>query len=104
MRMRQIVVLEAARDDLEAIDIRLTDVASEAVAARFVDRIFARLGSLSHASERGTIRPEVPGLRVIGLLRNVSVAFIVTDDKVVVHRIFHGGQDWQSALTPEGDD
>lgn len=99
MHKRRIVLLDSAYEDLGRLDDWLSEVASEIVAQRFVDKILARLQSLEDAGSRGTVRTELPGLRVIGLFRNITIAFVVGDNSVVVHRVIYGGQNWQSALT-----
>ncbi len=48
---------------------------------------------------RGTSHDDVlPGLRVVGFERRVTIAFIVTDEAVLIEGVFYGGQDWESAL------
>ena len=66
MHKRRLVLLDSAYEDLGRIDDWLSEVASEIVAQRFVDKILARLQSLEDAGSRGTVRTELPGLRVIG--------------------------------------
>lgn len=103
MRQRPIINLESALNDLDAISDWLVDEASEEVALRHIRRITSRIDTLSIVAERGSIRPEFPGIRVVGLLTSVNVAFVVTSDSVVIHRVFYGGQNWQKALTAEQD-
>lgn len=95
MRRRRVVYAPEARRDLENIGRWLTLNASAAVALRFVDRVRHAIGKLEYASERGTLRDEQRGLRLIGILPTVSIAFSVEDEAVVVHRILHNGQDWR---------
>jgi toxin ParE1/3/4 len=95
MRQRRLVLLQSAYEDLGKIDDWLSDVASAAVAERFVDRILSRLATFEYAGARGTIREDIPGLRVIGLLPHVNVAFVVDDESVLVYRILYGGQNWK---------
>lgn len=72
------------------------------MARRYVGRIKASLAKLAFASERGTVRDEImDGLRVVGILGSASVAFRVSEDRVTIFRVFHGGQDWQTALTAD---
>lgn len=99
MRERQIILLESAETDLNDIADWIIEFASEGTATRYVDRIQKRIDSLAYASERGTLRPEAAGLRIIGIMRGVSIAFVVDGDTVVVHRILYRGRSFQ----PEPD-
>ena len=48
------------------------------------------------ASERGRKRDDVrPGLRIAGFERRVTVAFMVENDRVIILRLFYGGQEWE---------
>jgi toxin ParE1/3/4 len=35
-----------------------------------------------------------PGLRVVGYKHRASIAFTVEGERVIILRIFHGGQNW----------
>ena len=70
----------------------------------YLGRVRKRIDTLAYGSERGTVREEAGvGVRVIGIMGPISVAFVVTDTRVVVLRILYRGQDWQSALTTEAE-
>jgi plasmid stabilization system protein ParE len=102
MRKRRVILLGAAERDLQEIAAWLLDVTSQAVAARYISRIQARLDSLAFGSERGTVRGEADGLRIIGLLPGVSVAFVVDGDTVTVLRILYRGRSFSAS--PQGDE
>jgi toxin ParE1/3/4 len=52
------------------------------------------------ASERGRVRDDIrPGLRVVGFLRRVTIAFAVGEAEVIILRVFYRGQDWEEALS-----
>lgn len=105
MKRRTIRYAPEAERDLERLSDWLADVASEATAIRYIRQIKQRIESLSEGSERGTIRDSRSKLRVVGVLKSVSVAFHVDEDAVNIQRVMYGGQDWQSALTADdGDD
>lgn len=105
MQRRQIVISDLAQRDLEKIADWLTSEASLTLATRYVARIRDRLKALEYGAERGTVRSHpARGLRVVGLLRSVSVAFTVDDQSVRIIRIFHGGQDWRAELSEETDE
>lgn len=103
MRRRQVRLLETAKTDLEALASWLGEAASERFMLDYLARIHKRLDSLAHASERASLRSRNPDLRVIGLMRSITVAFVVEADEVLVIRVLHGGQDWQAALAGEGE-
>lgn len=70
------------------------------MAIGYLNRLKTWLASFSAASERGTRRDDIrPGLRTIGFERRIMVAFTVARDKVVVQRVFYGGQNWDEELT-----
>ena len=46
---------------------------------------------------RGTQRDDLlPGLRVTGFERRVTIAFVVTADAVLIEGIFYGGRDFEA--------
>jgi toxin ParE1/3/4 len=51
------------------------------------------------ASERGQLREDIrPGLRVAGFEHRVAIAFIVEDERVIILRVFYGGQNWTDLI------
>jgi plasmid stabilization system protein ParE len=104
MKRRTIVVSESARQNLRQLTIWLSQRASNKIAHRYVARIQERITQLEYGAERGTVRNTRSGLRLIGILPNVNLAFTVSNDTVYVLRVIYGGQDWQAALTDSGED
>jgi plasmid stabilization system protein ParE len=94
MKRRRVVLLDSAEADLTEIGIWLVEVASREVATRYIGRVWRRIQSLEYGSERGSIRNEVSDLRLIGIMPSVSVAFVVDDDEVAVHRVLYHGRRW----------
>lgn len=94
MQRRRIIYAPDARYDRVRLAQWLTRNASSAVARRFDRRIQDAVKKLEYASERGTVRHEAIGLRVIGILPTVSIAFSVSEDAVTVHRVLYNGQNW----------
>lgn len=77
-----------------------------AAAARFVDGIVAYCESFETFPERGTRRDDLlPGLRIIGYRKSVTVAFRVSADAQVVSvvGVFYGGQDYEGSLSRQGN-
>ena len=94
MQSRRVIYAPDARQDRVRLAQWLTRQASSEVARRFDRRIREAIQRLEYASERGTVRDEETGLRVIGVLPTVSVAFSVGVDAVIVHRVLYNGQNW----------
>jgi toxin ParE1/3/4 len=40
-----------------------------------------------------------PGLRISGFERRAVIAFIVTEDEVVIARVLYGGRDYETLLS-----
>ena len=71
--------------------------ASEERADGYVGRIVDFCNGLSTFPLRGTQRDDLlPGLRVTGFERRVTIAFIVTADAVLIEGIFYGGRDFEA--------
>jgi len=98
MKRRRIHYSPAAERDLEHIADWLADVASERTAIRYIQQIKWRVETLEHGAARGTLRDAQTGLRVIGILTSVSIAFSVDDEAVNIQRVIYGGQDWLADL------
>lgn len=96
MRRRTIRYSATAIDDLRRIAALLSRVASVEVSRRFVVRIRERVRTLEYGAERGTVRDAQRGIRMIGVLPTVSVAFVVTEDAVAINRILYNGENWTS--------
>jgi toxin ParE1/3/4 len=96
---RTVVVTRAARSDLAAVYDHIAAEVSHRVARAYVQRVEAWLATFDIAAERGTLRDDLqPGLRTIGFERRVTAAFTVEDARVVILRLFSGGQDWGAVL------
>jgi toxin ParE1/3/4 len=92
---RSVVVAPAARADLLAIYDHIAAEASQAAALGYVQRIETWLAEFDIGAERGTRRDDIrPGLRIIGFERRVTAAFVVSGERVLILRLFYGGQDW----------
>ncbi len=97
MKERLVAFAPEARNDLIAIYDWIADRAGPGVALGYIERIEAFCLKLSVGSHRGSPRDDVrEGLRIIGFERRVNVAFVVEESRVVVLRLFYGGQNWES--------
>lgn len=98
-----------AQDQLAAIQEYIAHASGHRVTPEhFVDGIVAYCEGLQTFPERGTQRDDLlPGLRIIGYRRSVTVAFRVNraTQAVSVVGVFYGGQDYDAALglMPSGE-
>lgn len=103
MRLRRIAYRPSARGDLRAIGRWFTVRVSREFATSYLQRIRGRIDTLSYGSERGRLRSDLrKGLRIVAIMKSITVAFVVTDDTVIILRVFYGGQDWERALSADG--
>ena len=84
-----------AEDDLDTIfSFILNAGGSSVVAYNFTERIRAYCNSFVTFPNRGTLRDDLyPGARLIGFERRVTIAFTVTDETILIIRIFYAGRD-----------
>jgi toxin ParE1/3/4 len=88
-----------ARDDLRDLYIYLATHAGEAVATAYLERLEAYCASFATFPERGTRRDDLlPGLRVVGFERRITLAFHIDGDAVTFDRLLYGGRDLLMAL------
>ena len=94
----RIVFHASAEAELEQLYDDVAERASPAIAWDFVVGIRDHCLGLSTFPQRGTERVEImPGLRIIGYRRAVSIAFAVDGDRVLILGIFYAGRN----ITPE---
>lgn len=97
--MREVVLLDEANNDLTALSVYIASQSSEAVANRYVGRLYAACTALAHFPERGTKRDDIlPGLRTIGFERRATIAFRVLPTRVEILTIAYGGRDFERSL------
>ena len=95
MKRRAVEISDEARNDLIRLYYRIAEVANPTTALSYVERIEDYVQGFDIASERGVLRDDIrPGLRVVGYKHRASIAFTVEDERVIILRIFHGGQNW----------
>ncbi|MBO3462846.1 type II toxin-antitoxin system RelE/ParE family toxin [Aetokthonos hydrillicola Thurmond2011] len=99
--MKQYRVLFSPRAEQQLGDLYsyIADRSGEERADRFISGIVTFCQNLSIFPERGTKRDDLrPGLRIIGFARRVTIAFSVGGDRVMIHGIFYGGQDYEAVM------
>lgn len=94
----RIVFHPKAESELEALYDDIAGRASPSIAWNFVVGIRDHCLGLSTFPQRGTERLEImPGLRIVGYRRAVSIAFAVEGERVLILGIFYAGRN----ITPE---
>lgn len=99
MKTRAVEFHEDANSDLLDLYDWIADAASHEVALGYLERIEAYCLGFEFASERGQLREDVrPGLRVVGFEERVVIAFAVEEERVLILRVFYGGQDCEGSF------
>ncbi|AZO03318.1 MULTISPECIES: type II toxin-antitoxin system RelE/ParE family toxin [unclassified Mesorhizobium] len=94
----RIVFHAKAEAELEQLYDDIAERASPAVAWNFVAGIGDYCLGLPTFAQRGTERVEImPGLRIIGYRRAVSIVFAVDGERVLILGLFYAGRN----ITPE---
>lgn len=101
--MRYRVLLHSkAEEELNALYDTITASAGPTTAWNFVSGIRSFCSQLSDFPERGTERVDlIPGLRIIGYRRRVSIAFTVDTGTVIILGIFYGGRNFTAEMLEE---
>ena len=94
----KVVFAPEARDDLLSLYLFIAERDGDSRALSYVERIEAFCRSFSDFPERGTRRDDLlPGLRIVGFERRVTIAFHVGSDTVTFDRILYGGRELRDA-------
>ena len=95
----RVIFTPLAERQLDKLHEYITEHANEQRADGYVSRIVDFCNGFMAFPERGTKRDDLlPGLRVTGFERRVTIAFVVTADAVLIEGIYYGGQDFEAAL------
>ena len=98
----RIIFSPEAQDDLVQLYLYITDRSGEAIALNYIERIEAYCLSFADFPDRGLNRADLmPGLRVVGFERRVSIAFHVDGEQATFDRILYGGRDLDAALSKD---
>ena len=90
----RLVFAPEARDDLRGLYLFMAGRDGEDRAMAYIERIEAHCRAFADFPERGTRRDDLlPGLRITGFERRVTIAFHVGADTVTIDRILYGGRD-----------
>jgi toxin ParE1/3/4 len=98
---RKVFFRAAAKRDLAKLYKDIKDQRGEpAVAINYVRRIRQYCEGFAEFPARGAKRDDIrPGLRIIGFERRVAIVFTFDDNRVLIARIFYGGQDYETLMT-----
>jgi toxin ParE1/3/4 len=95
----KVIFTPLAQRQLEKLHDDITADANEERADGYIRRIVEYCNGFETFPHRGTPRDDVlPGLRVTGFERRVTIAFVVTADAVLIEGVFYGGQDFEAAF------
>ena len=95
----QVIFTPRAERHIDSLHEYISTHASEQRADGYVGRIVAFCKGLATFPLRGTQRDDLlPGLRVTGFERRVTIAFVVTADAVLIEGIFYGGRDFEAVF------
>ena len=95
-----------ARDDIDSLyDWIVDNQGSTMIANKYISRLRRYIDGFIMFPHRGTTRDNLyPGIRLVGFERRVTIAFTISDDTVLIVRIFYGGRDVAALLDDEGGD
>ncbi|MBY5866994.1 type II toxin-antitoxin system RelE/ParE family toxin [Rhizobium leguminosarum] len=98
----RIIYHPKAEAELDKIYADIAVEAGTGIAGDFVHAVITFIEALETFPERGTLREgRIPGLRIIGYRRSVSVAFTVSGDNVSILGVFARGRDITDELLEE---
>ena len=95
----RVIFTPLAERHIDSLHEYITEHASEDRADLYVGRIIEFCNGLTTFPLRGSQRDDLlPGLRVTGFERRVTIAFVVTTDAVLIEGIFYAGRDFEAAF------
>ena len=99
-----VIFTPEAQEQLAALYRYIAAAASPEIAERYTSAIVTYCEGLQTLPHIGTCRDDVrPGLRVTNYKKRAVIAFDVDADRVSIIGVFYGGQDFETALQPDGD-
>lgn len=104
MTRRRVEFTLAAERDLASLFEYVSTKSSERIADGFISRIVAYCTSIADFPIRGRLREDIlPGLRVLGFERRLTIAYIAVEDAIVIEGVFYGGRDVEARWRGDGD-
>jgi toxin ParE1/3/4 len=104
--MFRVVLRPSADADLEAIYWHLIETTgSDQSAISIIRRLRRHCASLCDLPMRGRARDDIRGgLRTLVFERRAIIAYVVSNETVLIIRIFYRGQDFERLLAQDADD
>ena len=97
----EIIFTPLAKKHLRELKAYISRKSYPSRAEAYVGRILDYCEGLSTFPERGTKRDDIlRDLRVVGVEKNTSIAFVVMEDRVLIEGVFYGGRSVEKALKP----
>jgi len=88
-----IILHQKAEEELDQLYDYIADHAGPSAAWKYISGIREFADGLATFPERGTVREgPIPGLRIIGYRRSLSVAFVVQEKRVLILGFFYNGR------------
>ena len=96
MKERTVEFAPEALEDLQSLYDWIASAAGPESAFGYISRIETFCRGMAFGAERGHSRADIrPGLRIVGFERRATIAFTVTETRVLILRLFYGGRDWE---------
>lgn len=94
-----VVFAPEAEGQLDELYRYIADRATAQIADRYVTQVIDYCEGLGIYPTRGSARDDIrPGLRATSYKKRTVIAFAVLEDRLLIVGIFHGGQDYATAL------
>jgi toxin ParE1/3/4 len=105
-RVGRVAFTPEARQQLDELDDWIASASSPEVAQRFVSAVLDHIDGIPTFPQAGRARHDIrPGVRTTTYRKRTIVAYEIDtsgpDLVVTVLGVFHGGQDWSTALRAE---
>jgi toxin ParE1/3/4 len=92
----KVVFAPKANAHLTELFSLIADATSPEIAANYLEAIVHQCESLRTFPMRGTRRDDIlPGLRVFGFRRRVSIAFRITGEVVTILGVYYAGRNFE---------
>lgn len=102
----RIYLTPEAERQLNEIDDWITASASADIAKRFVSAVLDHIDGIATFPLAGRVRDDVrPGMRTTTFKKRTVIAYVVEGDSdarvITILGVFHGGQNWELALSDQ---
>lgn len=104
MKTYAVVFTPEAEEQLVKLYSYIEENTSAEFALRYTNSVIEHCENLGTLPHRGTPRDDIRlGLRTTPYKRRTVIAYTVESDRVSIIGVFHGGEDFESALEPDRD-